>query len=170
VCVCVISINRDCDGPKNAVIIDEDGTLVGGSGGAILPRAEKFSEGSFFGLPFTDTVNKPYMQSTFVPSWENDSPAWYPNVPAVMWSTKQGQPIQMQTGPLSNGFGIARQGCTYMEKWNVWKCPTRFYNRCVCMSMHVRMRVRVRVHMHMCVFGVCAWGGGECVSLCVVSL
>jgi len=77
--VCVISINRDCDGPKNAVIIDEDGTLVGGSGGAILPRAEKFSEGSFFGLPFTDTVNKPYMKSTFVLSWENDSPAWYPN-------------------------------------------------------------------------------------------
>ena len=32
-------------------------------------RAEKFSEGSFFGRPFEDPINKQHMESNYVPSW-----------------------------------------------------------------------------------------------------
>jgi hypothetical protein len=62
-------IDMDCDGPRQALIGDEDGTLLD-TAGSVLPRADSFSEGSFFGLPFKDEVNRAYMQ-TFVPSWVN---------------------------------------------------------------------------------------------------
>ena len=37
------NIDMDGDGPKQALIIDEDGSLLNGTGGAILPCAENFS-------------------------------------------------------------------------------------------------------------------------------
>jgi hypothetical protein len=140
----------DGDGPKQAFIIDEDGSLVGGTGGAILPRAEKFSKGSFFGLPFKDTENKAYMERNFTPSWAAGSDqavgwgknGWYPNVPQVMWSNKNGQLLQMAKTWLEKGFGIARDGCTYMEAWNGWKCPERFYHRLVIESMDADHEIR----------------------------
>ncbi len=74
-CLCCLltsadNIDMDGDGPKQSFIIDEDGSLVGGIGGAILPRAEKFSKGSFFGLPFKDTENKAYMETASCCTWQ----------------------------------------------------------------------------------------------------
>jgi len=138
-------IDMDCDGPRQALINDDDGTLLG-TPGAILARADKFSEGSFFGLPFKDEVNAPYMQSTFKPSWVTGAPegsssevgwgnTWYPNVPAVMWVDKSGQPVSMSETWLKEGFGISRDGCTRMDAWNGWKCPNARYTRLVIESM-----------------------------------
>jgi hypothetical protein len=69
-------IDRSHDA-QNAFIRDEDGTFLGGDGGAILARAEVFSSNSFFGIPYTDPVNRPA-----------DVPFWYPNLPAVMRSDR----------------------------------------------------------------------------------
>jgi hypothetical protein len=53
---------------------DEDGTfLEEGTGGTILPRAEEFSETSFFGFPYRDPVNLKHVSQ----DW------WYPNLPTV---------------------------------------------------------------------------------------
>jgi hypothetical protein len=62
---------------QNAFIRDEDGTFLGGEGGAVLARAELFSNNSFFGIPYADPVNRP-----------PDQPFWYPNLPAVMRSDR----------------------------------------------------------------------------------
>ena len=145
-------IDMDCDGPRQALISDGDGTLLG-QPGAVLPRADKFSEGSFFGLPFKDEVNAPYMQSTFTPSWVTGAPegsssevgwgnTWYPNVPAVMWVDKSGQPVSMAETWLKRGFGIARDGCTRMDAWNGWKCPNARYTRLVIESMDKDHEIR----------------------------
>lgn len=48
---------------KHAIVHDLDGTLMGGSGGTMFPRAERFSQGSFFGLPFKDPVNHRQMRN-----------------------------------------------------------------------------------------------------------
>ena len=137
-------IDMDCDGPRQALIGDEDGTFIGGFGGSILPRADKFSEGSFFGLPFKDDVNKAYM-SAFVPSWVISAPGtsseigwgdtWYPNVPAIMWVDKRGVAVRMEETWLKNGFGIPRTNCTLLNAWNAWKCPSSKYTRLVIESM-----------------------------------
>jgi hypothetical protein len=68
--------NRPHDA-QNAFIRDEDGTFLGGDGGAILARAEVFSSNSFFGIPYSDPINSP-----------PDVPFWYPNLPAVMRSDR----------------------------------------------------------------------------------
>jgi cysteine-rich repeat protein len=129
-------IDMDCDGLKQCLVDDDDGSLMGGSGAAAFSRAEKFSEGSFFGSPFKDGPNKAYMESNFVPSWVNAGTPqpeggwgvhmWYPNVPAVMWSNQLGQPVSMKDTWLRNGFGIERSNCTLMEGWNAWKCGNKY--------------------------------------------
>ena len=108
-------IDMDCDGPRQALISDGDGTLLGELG-AVLPRADKFSEGSFFGLPFKDEVNAPYMQSTFTPSWVTSAPdgsssevgwgnTWYPNVPC--WCTGPVVGVRDRRRPLTNSRNVS---------------------------------------------------------------
>jgi hypothetical protein len=145
-------IDMDCDGPRQALIGDEDGTLLD-TAGSVLPRADSFSEGSFFGLPFKDEVNKAYMQ-TFVPSWVNGAPAsssssavgwentWYPNVPPVMRVDKSGQLVKMSETWLQKGFGIPRDGCTLMDAWNGWKCPSARYTRLIIVNMDKDHEIR----------------------------
>ncbi|KAJ1475672.1 hypothetical protein T484DRAFT_1827474 [Baffinella frigidus] len=98
-------IDMDCDGPKHNLIRDVDGTLIGGSGGTILPEAEHFSSKSFFGLPYKDGINF------------GGQPFWYPNVPAVMRSDMQGFPVNLSATSLRNGYGITREGCTFRDAW-----------------------------------------------------
>ena len=155
-------IDMDCDGPRQGLINDQDGTLLG-SAGSVLPRAEQFSLGSFFGLPFKDEGNRAYMQ-TFEPSWVKDNnfrivtggaPAssssssavgwgntWYPNVPAVMRVDKSGQLVTMSETWLKKGFGIPRDGCTLMDAWNGWMCPSARYTRLIIENMDKDHEIR----------------------------
>jgi len=147
-------IDMDCDGARQGLINDQDGTLLG-TAGFLLPRAEKFSLGSFFGLPFKDEVNRAYMQ-TFVPSWVSGVPAsssssssavgwgntWYPNVPAVMRVDKSGQPVTMSETWLRKGFGIPRDGCTLINASNAWMCPSAKYTRLIIENMDKDHEIR----------------------------
>ena len=145
-------VDMDCDGPRQALISDEDGTFLD-TAGSVLPRAELFSEGSFFGLPFKDEVNRAYMQR-FVPSWVKGAPAsssssavgwgktWYPNVPATMWGDKSGQPVTMSETWLKKGFGIPRDNCTLMDSWNAWMCPSARYTRLIIENMDKDHEIR----------------------------
>jgi hypothetical protein len=98
---------------QHGLIRDEDGTLLGGNGGAIISRAELFSANSFFGLPYNDPVNKPYNVSF-----------WYPNLPVVMRSDRKGNVVNISNRWLSGGFGLSRTGCHLETAWNAWRCPT----------------------------------------------
>ena len=64
-------VDMDCDGMKQCLISDLDGSFLGlgAGGGSLFSRAEKFSKGSFFGRPFADPINKQHMESNYVPSW-----------------------------------------------------------------------------------------------------
>jgi hypothetical protein len=96
---------------QHALIRDEDGTFLGSpEAGAIISRAEVFSENSFFGLPYNDPVNRP--NATF----------WYPNLPAAMRSDRSGRLLNLTEAWLLGGWGIPRAGCTLMPAWNAWKC------------------------------------------------
>lgn len=65
-------IDMDCDGLRNGIVNDLDGSLVGGSGGTLFSRAEQFSTGSFFGLPLKDEDNHALMRKRFgVPSGDS---------------------------------------------------------------------------------------------------
>jgi hypothetical protein len=48
---------------QNELIRDEDGTFLGGNGGSIISRAEVFSSNSFFGIQYSDPINRPANQS-----------------------------------------------------------------------------------------------------------
>ena len=64
--LCVLALNcadMDCDGMKHVMVHDHDGSLSGAAGGVLFSRAERFSDGSFFGLQFKDTENHAFMSS-----------------------------------------------------------------------------------------------------------
>ncbi len=92
---------------------DEDGTFLGGDGGSVLARAEMFSANSFFGLPYRDPVNRP-TNATF----------WYPNLPTVMRSDRNGNIVNVSSQWLSGGYGLSRTGCDLQISWNAWRCLT----------------------------------------------
>jgi len=58
-----VTSNLLCNRIQHVLIRDEDGTFLGGNGGAIISRAELFSSNSFFGMPYSDPVNRPSNQS-----------------------------------------------------------------------------------------------------------
>lgn len=73
---------------QHALVRDEDGTFLEESnGGTILPRAEMFSEGSFFLSPYKDDINIPNQE------W------WYPTVPSVMRTSKAGDLVNGERTP-----------------------------------------------------------------------
>ncbi len=67
-------VDMDCDSHRHGIVIDEDGTLIGGSGGSVVARAELFSANSYFGVPYQSP------EDSFGAKW------WYPNLPTVMRS------------------------------------------------------------------------------------
>jgi hypothetical protein len=101
---------------------------------------------------------------TFEPSWVKDNnfrivtggaPAssssssavgwgntWYPNVPAVMRVDKSGQLVTMSETWLKKGFGIPRDGCTLMDAWNGWMCPSARYTRLIIENMDKDHEIR----------------------------
>ena len=60
---------------KHAIVHDLDGSLSGAAGGVLFSRAERFSDGSFFGLPFKDTFNDAFMMSRWGDASAGD--LWY---------------------------------------------------------------------------------------------
>ena len=119
---------------QHALIRDEDGTFVGGSGGSILARSEVFSEGSGFGFKYIAPINIP------------EEPWWYPNLPTVMRADKQGAPLNVSDAWLKGGYGLARKGCSLEPAWNAWRCPfatsERSYRRFVIENMDADNEIR----------------------------
>ena len=87
-------VTMDCDGPKHALLDDQDGTLLGtGVPGTLIARAEYASpEASGYKAPekfLTDSNGA---------------------------RTPESEKI--------NQYGIVRPGCVLTEQWNAWKCVT----------------------------------------------
>ena len=117
-------------GPRYGLLRADDDTVFD-QPGAVLARAEKFNEGSFFGLPYADEVNRPQE------SW------WYPNVPAIMRTDKRGELVNIADTWLSNGWGTYRSGCSLVDSWNSWKCQSAtLYRRLVLESMDPDHEIR----------------------------
>ena len=140
-------IDMDCDGPRHTLIRDADGSLVGGPGGAVLPRAELFSDNSFFGVEYKDGVNVPPGPWNLVFDSPNQPPGagfqWYPNVPTVMRTDTAGRPVNLTATWLARGYGIPREGCTLNENWDAWACQTETsYRRIVIESMDLDHEIR----------------------------
>ena len=127
-------IDMDCDGNRNTIVRDEDGTLfvnaTKGQKGAAVARADFFNSENFFGVPYNLPMNVP------------DQPWWYPNVPTVMRTTKKGAPVNVTDKWLSNGYGIPRQGCSLYGY--TWQCPTtpKSYRMLVLESMDADHEIR----------------------------
>ena len=127
------------------------------------PRPERFSPGSFFGMPFKDPVNHRAMRSRFGLSAgdagggilggdsgsgsEGWGDVWYPNVPQFMWTDKEGTVLNVTCTCLREGFGIPRQGCALSEAWDCWVCPNKNYSRLIIENM-VRLCTHVHTHTH----------------------
>ena len=67
----------DSHAVQNAMLRDEDGSFLGGNGGAVVARADVFSPNSFFGIPYNDPINRPANLAF-----------WYPNLPVAMRSDR----------------------------------------------------------------------------------
>jgi len=108
-------IDMDCDGGRNSLVRDEDGTLLlGGSStySSVVSRAEEFNSNNFFGLEYGHPMNKP-----------TDRQYWYPNVPALMRTDRKGSPVNVSDTWLRRGFGIPHNGCRLVRSgMNGWKC------------------------------------------------
>lgn len=130
-------IDMDCDGPRNSLVRDDDGTLfsttaLSSSKGAAISRGDFFNQGSFFGIKYNDPMNIPAQ------------PWWYPNLPSVMRTDSTGNPVNVTASWLRNGYGIPRQGCSLSG--DGWICPqiptTKSYRMLVVESMDEDHEIR----------------------------
>jgi len=108
-------IDMDCDGGRNSLVRDEDGTLLlGGSStySSVVSRGEFFNSNNFFGLEYGHPMNKP-----------TDRAYWYPNLPVTMRTDRSGSPVNVSSSWLRRGYGIPHTGCNLVKDgMNGWKC------------------------------------------------
>ena len=127
-------VNIDCDGDRHLFLIDEDGSFIGRPG-TVLPRAEKFSSETFYGVPYRDGVNEPVRADGSPQPW------WYINVPNVMRTDRDGFPVDVSQKYAAGGYGIHRPGCELFPPWNAYRCFTSTSYRQVVLENMDRLEI-----------------------------
>lgn len=129
-------VDMDCDAGKNWFLKDEDGTLLGGSGGTASPRGELFGQSSTFGSKYAEGG----------PNAGLNVPWWSPNLPIPMRSEvlANGSAVSVNVKQkwLSGGFGHSRTGCTYIPSWQGWNCPEKKFGRLAVESLDADNEMR----------------------------
>ena len=95
-----------CDGKRNTLIRDLDGTLVGGTGGTVVAKSNELRWNST--LRYTDPLGHKTM-AELIPQW-----AFYPKELA--------NNMPLSATRLYEYPGIVREGCTEVNSWNGYKC------------------------------------------------
>ena len=99
-----------CDGKRNSLIRDLDGTLVGGIGGTVVAKSNELRWNS--SLRYTDAQGRKTMADLIPYS------AFYPKEAAGFSKDE----VPLSASRLYDYPGTLREGCIEVNGWNAYKC------------------------------------------------